>query len=274
MKKTLIYHLYASEDYRDSVVYNVHSECLKCYKNIFDNIKVVIAVDDLENQTIINWAFNWVFDIFRGKPIETTIRLNTTDREGLTFYDKVLLNTEDESVFFFHTKGLTNFYNSKCSQSSIFMWICAIYFYSLDREYDTIDIIEDGYKAMCGPFLINAFTEGELEFNKQFFAGAGYWVNLNVLRNLEKCEIIPKLKCTGRFFAEKYPGMVLHAFQEYGLDTTRKSMYNLKLSDGTFFYSGTKNEWEIMTSLYGPNESFLKFVENISNKVGFTPFSE
>lgn len=272
MKKNLIYHLYIGGDYKTDIIYKLHSECLKCFKYIFDAAKIVISVDNINDKEIIKWGIEWVNNIFSGIPIEISVIKNNPYREAITFYNKVLKNVDDELVFFFHDKGVTNFKDPE-RIDSVFMWICAIYYYGLNPLYDTLSLLENGNKTMCGPLLFNQYDGDTNEYCKPFYAGAGYWINVKSLRNLEKMGIVPKIECNNRFLAEKYPGMVLNAHQEYGLDGTKRLMLDFTKCDGTFFYHGLKSDWEKILSQYGDTEDFNAYVNYICEKVGFYPYN-
>lgn len=273
MKKTLVYHLYIDCDYKnDDIIYKLHSECLKSFKYVFDNVKIVISVDDINDREIIKWGIKWVNNIFNGIPIEISITKNSSYREAMTFYNKVLKNVDDELVFFFHDKGVTNFKDPK-KVDSVFIWICAIYYYALNPLCDTVKLLEDGSKTMCGPLLFNQYNGDDNEYCKPFYAGAGYWLNVKSLRNLEKMGIVPTLECNNRFLAEKYPGMVLSVYQEYGIEATKCLMFDFTKCDGTMFYHGLRDEWEKLLSRYGNTDDFNAYVNYISDKVGFYPYN-
>ena len=153
------------------------------------------------------------------------------------------------------------------------MWICGIYFYSLNKEYKCVDILENSYRTMCGPFLLTPPSDGTGNFF-QFYAGGGYWINNASLKNLRKMNAIQDLSLSGRYFAEKYPGMILSTYEDYGLECVNNTMFILGRVDGTTFYNGSLSDWEYITNLYPYPEKFMDFVNYIGNKVGFIPFSE
>jgi hypothetical protein len=108
----------------------------------------------------------------------------------------------------------------------------------------------------------------------QFYAGGGYWINNASLKNLKKIKAIEDLSLSDRYFAEKYPGMVLSTYEDYGLESINKTMVILGRVDGTSFYNGSVNDWDYIMNLYPHPENFIEFVNYIGNKVGFIPFSE
>ena len=272
MRKTLVFHLYVSDDYETNIAYKIHEECLRVFNYLFDNIKITIALDDLNNKDAINWAFQWINNVFCGFPMEITVVKNSPYREGSTFKEKVLNNQEDDLVFFFHSKGITNFANENLVKESIFNWICGIYYFNLYDKSNAIDILETGTKAMCGAFLVLPPKEDVIRY-KPFFAGTGYWINLRVLRNLIKCGVVKDLECSDRFFAEKYPGTVLNVEEEWGLEGAKTTKLLLGPEDGAYFYTGTKEDWDKIINIYEDNGTFADFVEYIGNKVGFTPYN-
>lgn len=268
MKKTLIYHLYVGDDIETNVVYNIHKECLKRFKHIFSNVRVTISLDDLSNTELKNRGCQWVNDIFTEQEIEITYTKNTLYREALTFYNKVLNNFVDDKVFFIHSKGTTNFKNPNIKNGSVFYWICAMYFFNLSNHCNTIELLDNGTFTFSGALLMKPY-EDSLNKYSPIYAGCSYWINLNVLHNCEKTNLIPICKCSDRYFAERFPGMVTNDYCEYGFtSTSNKFLYRANL------YDGEVSNWEYVAELYGCRETFFEFVEYISNKVGYIPYNE
>ena len=268
MKKTLVYHLYVGDDIETNVVYKIHKECLKVFQHLFDNVRIVIALDDLKNKHLKTLGVQWVNDIFESQEIEITYTENTKYREAKTFYDKVLNNFNDSKVFFMHSKGTTNFKNPDIKNGSIFCWICAMYFFNLSEKTDTIDRFVNGCNTICGALLLKSEENSYIAY-KSFYMGTAYWVNLKGLHNLEKTHLIPICECSDRYFAERYPGRVLGDDTEYGITCTN----NVLLSEANP-YDGNLEDWIFSSELYGCKEEFIEFIRYISNKVGYIPYSE
>ena len=273
MKKTLIYHLYVGEDIETNICYKIHQECLKFFIYLFDKVKFTISVDDISNTELIQKGIEWIMKIGITCEMEISTASNDYFRESKTFYEKVLKNDNDELIFFFHSKGTTNFTDITKSIDSVFTWICGIYYYSLSTDYDAVKVLENTYKTMYGPFLLTPPLTGGGNFY-QFYAGGGYWINNKSLKNLLKTEIIQNLELSNRYFAEKYPGMVLSTYEDYGLEGVGEVMVILGRIDGTSFYNGNADDWNYIISLYSYPEKFIEFVNYIGNKVGFIPFNE
>ena len=273
MKKTLIYHLYVGEDIDTNMCYKIHHECLKHFICLFDKVKFTISVDDLTNSELIKKSFDWIISLGFNCEMEVTTAMNSFFRESSTFYEKVLKNNDDELFFFFHSKGTTNFTDSEKLKDSVFLWICGIYFYSLNQDYKCVETLENTYRTMCGPFLLTPPLNGTGNFF-QFYAGGGYWINNASLKNLRKINAVQELSLSDRYFAEKYPGMVLSTYEDYGLESINKTMVILGRVDGTSFYNGSVSDWDYIMSLYPHPENFIEFVNYIGNKVGFIPFNE
>lgn len=274
MKKTLVYHLYVGDDIETNMCYKVHSECLKSFIYLFDKVKFTISVNDLANVDLIQKGINWIMDLGCVCEMEISTALNDYFRESKTFYEKILKNNaDDELIFFFHSKGTTNFTDQTSSIDSVFNWICGIYYYSLGLYDDVETFLVNTYKTMYGPFLLTPPTEGGGNFY-QFYAGGGYWINNVSLKNLIKSNIIQDLTVSNRYFAEKYPGMVLSTYDDYGLEGVGQVMVILGRIDGTSFYNGSVDDWNHIINLYPYPEKFIEFVNYIGNKVGYIPFSE
>ena len=273
MKKTLIYHLYVGKDIKTNICYKIHLECLKHFIYLFDKAIFTISVDDLSDADLIKDGIDWILSIGFNSKIEINIDENSLYRESITFYNKVLKNDNDELLFFFHSKGTTNFMDPEKTKDSIFTWICGIYFYSLSQDYKCVEILENTHRTMCGPFLLTPPLNGTGNFF-QFYAGGGYWINNASLKNLKKIKAIEDLSLSDRYFAEKYPGMVLSTYEEYGLESVNNTMIIMGRLDGTSFYNGDSNSWNYIINHYPYPEKFIDFVYYIGNKVGFIPFNE
>lgn len=273
MKKTLVYHLYVGKDIDINMCYKVHFECLKHFINLFDKVKFTISVDDLSDTDLIKKGIEWILKLGFNCEMEIVTSLNSLYRESTTLYNQILKSEDDELFFFFHSKGTTNFMDSAKSIDSVFIWICGIYYYSLHEDYNAVEILEGTYRTMCGPFLLTPPENGTGNF-LQFYAGGGYWINNASLKNLRKTNVIPELTVNNRYFAEKYPGMVLSTYDDYGLEGINKKMVILGRVDGTSFYNGSSEDWNYIINLYPYPENFVSFVNYIGNKVGFIPFNE
>jgi hypothetical protein len=230
-------------------------------------------VDDLSDNTLIRKGLDWVLKLGFNREMEITISPNSLFREASTFYNKVLKSEDNEMIFFFHSKGITNFLDPTKSIDSVFVWICGIYYYSLHEDYEAANILEGSYRTMCGPFLLTPPENGTGNFF-QFYAGGGYWINNASLKNLRETKAIPELTVSNRFFAEKYPGMVLSTYEDYGLEGVNRKMVILGRVDGTSFYNGNAEDWNYIINLYQYPEKFVEFVNYIGNKVGFIPFKD
>ena len=274
MKKTLVYHLYVGGDIDTNLCYKVHSECLRHFIHIFDNVRFTIAVDDLSNKESIQKGVEWILNLGTKCEIEMTVEENSNFRDALTFYKKVLKNNDDELIFFFHSKGTTNFVDEDRSIDSVFNWICGIYYYNLHDDYKTHGTLITTNKTMNGPFLLTPKENiGQNEKYYQFYAGAGYWINNVSLKNLVSSERIKEVGLSNKFLAEMYPGIVLSTNEEYGLEGVNKKMFIQPQIDGTAFYNGSIGDWEYIFSLYPYPEKAKEFIRYIGNKVGFMPFN-
>lgn len=275
MKKTLIYHLYVGEDIETNICYKIHHECLKYFINLFDKVRFTISVDDLSDTTLIKKGVEWILNLGFTKEIEITTSLNSQFRESITFYEKVLNNDNDELIFFFHSKGTTNFKDERKSKDSVFMWICGIYFYNLSEYFSAYNTLIITNKTMCGPFLLTPneeITMGERYY--QFYAGAGYWINNVSLKNLIKSKRVKEIKLCNKFLAETYPGVILSTNMDYGLECIDNMMILQEKVDGFAFYNGSAKDWEYIFNIYSHKDEVKNFVEYIGNKVGFIPFNE
>jgi hypothetical protein len=134
MKISLRFNFYATHDTLDSDINEIHFKCLEHYKNIFNDVKICISTNDINDVVLIEKVEKKFFDIFAGLPIELGFQVQKNDvnyQESLFFKREIVdkLNNYD-LVFFAHNKGITNV--KKYDINNIYKWVVGMYYFSLN----------------------------------------------------------------------------------------------------------------------------------------------
>lgn len=267
MKKTLVYHLYMMDNYKENIVYWAHLFCLQKYINNFDLVKITICVDDLKRQDLISAGYEWISALSIEKEIQINVVKNNEMGESNTFGREILDMNSDGMVFFAHSKGVTRIIDGQISES-ILLWLIGLYYYN----FNEIDVIEKRFLDMplkqdvfYGTLMFGSDNEVyDYAFGKHY-SGNFYWVNMPKYRNLRAINKIPPMQVTGRWFAETYPNMVCDfERQGGGLGTKNNVWFDMQYIQA---YKMNKTEWLELFSNYGDVEGFNKFIDEIYQKI-------
>jgi hypothetical protein len=245
---------------------------LKHYHNIFTESVFVIAIDDINNHSLIHDTEAAILDC-GFENVKFIVKKNTKFREAATFYDEIVAKMKelDCYVFFGHTKGVTNFKNYPDSTESIRQWVHALYFLSLNF----VDEAEHYMAAFDAPFfgslvyLIkdSPISDGEMlhtkmlglndkEINYQgFYSGTFFFVNpASIIMRKLRFGIDYDLPLSGLSFAESYPSLVATWQKGYSLCS--------HLSRATFEYNFYRNMPIIVKNVLTQEEynDFLSFL--------------
>lgn len=200
MRLKFVYWFYAPKEDEFPLIYKYHFACLKRYINIFDDILIILAVEDVNDVEYINKLERKFLDLNIGKNLSFKIYKNDSYfREAIGFKNEIIdkLSTSEDLVFFGHSKGYTNIFSQ-----SLKYWVAAMYYFSLnDIEKVKQNLVSDlsmfyGYIAMRGSAVCSKY--------KWHFPGSFYWLNCPCIA--AEVQDIPKL--TNRFYVEMFPGML------------------------------------------------------------------
>lgn len=195
----LVYWFYAPK-MEFPLIYDYHFACLKQYINLFDDIVILLAVDDIYDVEHINNMERLFLDFNISKNISFKIYKNNPElREAEGFKKEVVdkLYDTDQLVFFAHSKGFTNIMSP-----SLKYWIAAMYYFNLSDIYSVKHYLRNdlamfyGHVAMRGPGVSNKYN--------WHYPGSFYWLNPSSIA--AEAKHIPNI--TNRFYAEMFPGMI------------------------------------------------------------------
>lgn len=215
-RKKLVFHFYTFPNFKENEAIQIHLKCLKHYHSIFTDAVFVIAVDDINDHSLIRETQEALLDC-GFETVSFIVEQNTVFREAKTFYDEVVskIETLDSLVFFGHTKGITNFKNFPGYHESIKQWIHGLYYLSLNFMGEATFYLLDAE----APFFGGMLHLGKEEEPLGYYCGTFFWVNPNsivVRKTTNGTDYRPNL--TGRVYAERYP-MIISKWNKgwYGL---------------------------------------------------------
>lgn len=211
IKKTLVYSFFVNKEWADAVTNRIHFECLKSYSYIFDEVKITLLIDDVNDTNTIASVEKFFLDIFKQKEITFKVLENNIFREASVFYNEIAskIGKIDGLVFFAHNKGITNVTDGY-EVDSIYRWITSMYFLSLGYGEEVVKKLTDERYIAYGslPDFVNAEENSTpyLDMGKGNFmyTGTFFWLNAGTLNNyLSKSNTqIPQF--TDRWYAENF----------------------------------------------------------------------
>lgn len=284
MKKTLLYHLYANDNFENIGIYRLHYECLTYYIKQFDEAIFYVTVDNLNNKPLVNKLITWVSDICQDVPFDIKVRVNELPYEGKTLMTEIIEKRQqiEGMVFFCHTKGNTrvnvNFEElfqqemGTIDTKSIIYWVLALYFYGLNFIDEAEYILYGGKRPselFYGPILTQLKDQTSspmLRMNKGncFYQGTFYWINTEKFSNYIDRKVIEIPKLDDRYWAEMLPGVVGGRLK-YGDGCA--SHNDTAINDDFNLYKMSINEWEELINILGNSDEFWNFHDYIMKKV-------
>ena len=258
MKKRLVFFWFIDKEREFNPIYSLHMKLLCRYADIFDEALFVMSlkVDDEDHRKMArDMASCLVGHGYRNSRF--VFELNTDYREAKAFHEYVhpsVVEGKPELIFFGHNKGTTNEITD-----SLIMWICSMYFFSLERRGEVMkSLLSDrrcayGFPvALCSDEFKDIYTH---PVNGFYYSGTMYWINA-AIANMDSRVGISDLNhpFTDRFYAEEYVGNSFNdkkcsTYHNLGFWDNRVDFYhNLDrfINDQIFDYVGdeaTKNQF-------------------------------
>lgn len=199
MKLKFVYYFYAPKQ-EFPLIYDYHFACLKRFNNVFDEVLIVLSVDDITDYDYINSLKIKFIEIFKYTKT-LTFKVYKNDyyyREALAFKNEIVdtISTSDSLTFFAHSKGFTNDFNENLKY-----WTCAMYYFNL-RDIEEVKTNLTTEITVFYSYLVMRGSEIPTKY-KWHFPGTFYWINCPFLY-LDKGTNFPEL--TNRWYAEMFPG--------------------------------------------------------------------
>lgn len=269
MEKTLVYHLYVMDNFKENIAYKIHLYCLKKYINIFNKVKITLSVDDLSNHELIGYAYEWINSIGINCEMQINVIKNGELGETETFQREILNMNNDGMVFFAHSKGVSRIIDGKIN-SSVLYWILTLYYENLEYVSDIEKCFLDmplKSSVFYGTMLIGSVRNEP--FTKAFgmhYSGNFFWVNMPKYKNWRKIGRIPDLEPDGRWFTEIYPNMVCNFEMMGGGIATRNDIWFEMETVQT--YKMNREEWENIFCIYQNNIGMSNLIDELYNVIG------
>lgn len=212
----MVFHFYLNEGWDKNFANDVHFKCLRHYAHVFDEVKIVISVDE-ENRYMVNDVKKKFIDCIDSKVLTFKTIDNDGYCEGGTFKREIVdrLAKYDGLVFFGHNKGVTCMSTKgDFDEDSLSMWITAMYFYNLEFIEDVEKkLVLEAARTVYGTFLM----QGEWFANAShtFYSGTFYWLNPG--RVLKWAKKLPEIY--DREYAEWFTGEVFGEDITYALSS-------------------------------------------------------
>jgi len=274
MERTLVYHIYLSDNIETNLAYKINAECLKHYIKNFDNIKYVMVMDDINDKELRLKGIKYVSDISLSGNVDIIFRLNTELGEAATVRDYVANVDNNDITFFCHTKGIGHLdkKNEKVDSDSIINWILVMYYYNLNF----IDEMENFFMGKLGPIeafygtLLMSLTDKQnypVFLPEQHYSGSFYWVNKPFIRKIKDKINLEKYTFNNRYDAEFFPGYLFN-LSKWGDGLVSHNRTRLKL-EGMLgaFYNLSYGQWDKVLNFLGDKDNFYNFKKQILEKI-------
>ena len=257
--KKLVFAFYLTDDGLNSEINRLHFECLSKYCYIFDEIDICIIKDKNLSEKTLHEAEKKFIEFHKGSKIEFKLFDNTPYRESLVFKKEIAdCLSENKLVFFAHNKGVTNVL--KYDKDTIYTWVAAMYFYSLNFMDEVIDSLYNKKFYSYGSFLtLNNEDERCNKFG-WYYVGTFFWINTGKLYAYMKNNNIELPLMNDRFYSEEFLGNI---YPSWNLIFTA-SHENRYLRNAKDYYHQAK---EYLSILHENTDDFNKFYNNILENV-------
>ena len=210
MKKRLVFFWYIDKDLEFSPIYALHTKLLSRYSGIFDEALFVMSlkVDDVNHREMARRLASVLVGAgYRNSRF--VFELNTDYREAKAFREYVhssVVDGKSELIFFGHNKGMTNEITD-----SLIMWICSMYYFSLERVGDALRWLISERRCAYGFPVLLIPKNGDNPYchplNGFHYAGTMFWVNSAVsYMDVRAGFADVSHPFTDRFYAEDYAG--------------------------------------------------------------------
>lgn len=256
MNKKFIFSFYLDRHYGDEIN-KIHFNCLRHFKDCFDEADISLIVDDDYNRDDLLDAEKTFLSIFVGKNVSFSVVKNNEFRESRVFYDKIATRLKDEDIVFFgHNKGISNVF--KFDREQIYQWVAAMYYFSLSDMKDVENRLVNEKYYSYGSFLTKNDEPERCNKYGWYYIGTFFWLNCKKLwQYMENNEIkLPELY--DRFYSEEFLGNIIPTWP---LIFTASVGNRYLVNCGDFYRHTT----EYINAAYGDFlESYNDFYKNVA----------
>ena len=208
MRKILYLYWYVPPTYWHPV-YNLHLRNLKTYRDIFDEIKIIISSD--EGNSGVNKTIESMYYILPNAEF-IQVKNDKEQRESAFFNEYIVKRLGDfddnTAIFFAHNKGVDTTYTRFYDRNA---WIDAMYYFNLSDKDLINRLLSDSTTCAIGTGKINNYVSPVFESfcaHRWIFAGTFFWIvpkRINEYIKEHGVQITPN---TGRYYTEGFLGMI------------------------------------------------------------------
>ena len=156
MKKLLFIHWNIIRDNGNYIVLpcqDLHFSLLKRYGSLFDEVLVILHIDNIHDIVSIHSCKVDFDKIFKNK-VHFKVEKNTPNCDNTTFekYFLPIVNkvpNEYSVVYYIHNKGITHDFTV-----SMKLWIASLYYYNFERFNEHCQYLEDDTVVVGGPMFV------------------------------------------------------------------------------------------------------------------------
>lgn len=265
--RTLVFHLYVYDDkhYFENLAYRMHMQCLKRYASVFHKACFNISTDNINDIETVTRIKHEIIDC-GFKNLEIIVTENDQYCEVNTFKHFIIdrFGTNNDMVFFGHTKGICNVIDGVNYPENILHWIYTMYFFNLEDEYVTnmqMRLIHSygGHKDTFYGTL-RLFYDN---YRVSMYSGTFYWVNVMKLYEDNRWGRITIPNICNRNFCEELPFVYRDENNSYN---GVASLYNMYIENGNFY---EQNDWDAisMQLSMGDNTKYLEVYDQLRNQM-------
>ena len=225
-RKILVYYIYITDDFFERITNLANIECLKRYSHIFDEARIFLSIDDVENLELIAKIEHLFVDMWFNGNIKFTVHKNDEYRESRIVKEEIadsLKSYGEDLVFFAHGKGFSNL-DTGYDKESMLHWIIGCYYLSLGfneeatnlitgmntfSAYGSFPLIMNGEKKMHGDYLAkDELYLGRIKYH-WCYSGTFFWLNPAKLYDHMNIFGVETPLIFDRYYSEKYLGNVM-----------------------------------------------------------------
>lgn len=203
-KLTMVFSFFLTEDFENERYNKIHGYFIDKYSNIFDEVRINILVDDVDNTDLVNKCKKWFVDKIHCYDVVFKVRQNTYVCESAVFMEEIASKMDElyGLYFFGHNKGISIYKMYPEYEENLDVWVTGLWYLNLHFLTEVKQLLLFNTGIMYGAFPTDDTNAPTFEESEIHYAGTFYWINplqytLRIGKNL------PLL--TQRGFAESLP---------------------------------------------------------------------
>ena len=205
-KKKLVFHFYIPQNWETHPIVHLHLKLLRHYSYYFNEMLIVIAVNDASDRKTIERVEEVIVRNCTGHIELKVIKNDPVLREAVTCHDDFVMEIEnyDGVLYFGHSKGIRNV-DDGYDYTNICRWVCALY-YQLCDYHSFYTLCTDLNALSTGALLTEIQFDVPVDTNHTWYY-MGSFIGVMCTKFLRYCKLFKKDFKTplgDRFYAEFY----------------------------------------------------------------------